>query len=473
MNTKFKVAFVDFSNNFFDRHPVYSLSAHLKRNGIETDYINSSSFSKAISRIKEIKPDLLLYSAYSRDIPLYIRFDKIAKENLNIKSVIGGAGPTFEWDILSRCSIDALCVGEGEYALVDFIKSGFSSSKNIITNQDKLPSEYYPFADIDNIPFGDRDLVYKNDYVLRNMPSKQFLAGRGCPYRCTYCHNNIQNKMFRNCGPVVRKKSVDYLIDEINDVKRRYPLSSVIFQDDTFILKKKWLFEFCERFPREVGLPYTCNIRASLIDEEIIRVLKESNCVCAYWSIESGNEFIRNSLLKRGESEEQILETGRLLNKYKIPHRSGGIVGLPGEKFEQMLETLEINIKVKPEFGFASIFIPFAGLELTEYAVKHNHLSKEALENLPANTHLCSVLNFTPDENLKIQKLTYLYPLFVSYPGLFYNRKMRNMLFKLPRFFLYVFFNIFSGYKLSKLYKVKTPLLLKIAIIWRYIKNPF
>ncbi len=85
-------------------------------------------------------------------------------------------------------------------------------------------------------------------------------------------------------------------------------------------------------------------------------------------------------------SQEQILETSRLLNKYKIPHRCGGMVGLPGEKFEEMTETLELNIKVKPEFGFVSIFVPFPGLELTNYALENKYLSEELLNNLPENT---------------------------------------------------------------------------------------
>ena len=475
MNTKFKATFVDFSNNFFDRHAIYCLSAYLKSNGIETSYVNQGNFLKAIEKIKQIKPDLLLYSAYSSEIPLYIEFDKLVKKNLGLKSVIGGPGPTFDWKIIknNNSTIDALCVGEGEYALVDFIKNGFLPSKNIITNQSGLPSTYYHFVDLEKVSFPDRALVYENDYVLRNMPNKQFLAGRGCPYMCTYCHNNIQNTMFKGCGATIRKKSVDYLLEEIKDVKRRYPLKVVVFQDDTFILKRDWLLEFCERFPKEIGLPYTCNIRANLIDEETIKILKKGDCACVYWSIESGNDAIRNNLLKRNMSKEQILETGRLLEKYKLSHRCGGIIGLPGEKFEEMLETLEMNIKVKPEFGFASIFVPFPGLELTNYALEHNYLSEDLLNNLPKNTHLHSVLNFTPQEKLKIQKLNYLYPLFVDYPKLYYNSRVYHLLFKLPVVALHAFFNLYCGYKLAKLYKVKTPLLTKLAIMWRYLKNPF
>lgn len=475
MDKKPEAAFVDFSGNLFDRHAIYCLSAYLKKNGIETHYINKGNFSKTIAQLKKISPDLLLYSSYSSGIPAFIKFDKIVKDTLGIKSIIGGPGPTFDSNIITGSSIDALCIGEGEYALVEFIRNGFRPVKNIVANTDSMPADsgYFSFVDLNDCPFPHRDLVYKDDFVLRNMPSKQFLAGRGCPYMCTYCHNNIQNKIFKNCGPLIRKKSVGYLISEIKDIKRRYPLELVAFQDDTFILGKKWLLEFCESFPREIGLPYTCNIRANLMNEEIIKALKESNCACVYWSIESGNEAIRNRLLKRGMREEEILETGRLLGKYKIPHRNGGLVGLPGEKFEEMLETLELNIRTKPKFGFASIFIPFPGLELTNYALEHSYLSEDVGRNLPKNTHLYSCLNFTVQDKLRIRKFIYLYPLFINYPILYYNKQIYRLLFRLPAGLLYLIFNLICGYKLATLYKVKVRLSIRIALMWRYLRNPF
>lgn len=473
MSNKIKVAFVDFTTSFFDRHAIYCLSAYLKSNNVETSYINARSFLRAAAIIKKSQPDLLLYSAFSNEIPVYIAFDRFIKKRLPIKSVIGGVGPTFDKDILLNSSIDAACIGEGESALVDFIHNGFKSTKNIIGCNDSLPSAYYPFLNLEKAPLPDRELVYRKDTLLRDMPSKQFLSGRGCPYACTYCHNSIQNKLFAQCGPIVRKKSVDYLLGEIKEVKERYPLGMVVFQDDTFILKRDWLFEFCQRFPKEIKLPFTCNIRADLINEEVVRALKESNCSCVYWSIESGNDFMRNTLLKRHMSKETILETARLLNKYKIPHRSGGIIGLPGEKYEEMIETLELNIKTRPNFGFASIFIPFPGLELTNYALEKKYLTKERASSLPRNTHLYSILEMDKKDNVRLQKLTFLYPFFVAIPALFYDNRFRKILFLLPGTLLYIMFNLFSIYKQSKLYGVKIPLRTRIAVGLRYLRNPF
>jgi radical SAM superfamily enzyme YgiQ (UPF0313 family) len=289
------------------------------------------------------------------------------------------------------------------------------------------------------------------------------MAGRGCPYSCTYCYNNIFNRVFKGSGPIIRLKGVDYLIEEIRYTHKKYPFKIVVFHDDIFISNRKWFFEFAERFPREVGLNYSCCIRADLVNEEIVKALKESGCISANWSIECGNDAIRERVLKRNMSREQILEAGRLLNRYKIPQKIGNMLGLPGERFEDMFETLKLNIIIKPHLCVAMMFIPFPGLELTDYALKNSYLSKELLDNLPKNYYTRSVLNFTSDEKTKIQKLTWLFQVFVDIPFLLTNKTVFKTLFRLPKGILRLFFEIYSLYKFSRQYKVKTSILYIVA----------
>lgn len=89
-----KATFVNFSQNFFDKLSVYPLAAQLKKHAIGLDYININNFRKAIRYLEKTCPHIVLYSAFSKDISIYVRFDKILKETLpyQIKSIIGGAG---------------------------------------------------------------------------------------------------------------------------------------------------------------------------------------------------------------------------------------------------------------------------------------------------------------------------------------------------------------------------------------------
>lgn len=466
-----KVMFVDFLLDIYDLHGIYSLSSFMKQHGIEVYFVRERSYKKALRKIAEVKPDLLLYSSFSSAIRIYSEFDKIVKNGLNIKSLIGGPGPTFDWDCIRGSSIDAACIGEGEPALVDFIDGGFRGKKNIFCREDAPPVEFYPLVELDKLPFPDRDMVYRADPILRNMPSKQFLSGRGCPYECTYCFNHKFRDIFKNYGPAVRKKSVGYLLEEICLVREKYPLSNLVFNDDTFIIDKEWFLEFCERFPREIGLTYTCNIRANLVDELIVKALSESNCIGVNWSIESGNDFLRNTVLKRRMSNEQILNTSSLLTKYKIPYRIGNIIGLPGEKFEQMMETLDLNIKAGPYLGLANIFVPFPGLALTKYAVDHGYYDQDPNKELPRNFFTKSALSIGPSENRMIQKVMCLFPIFVRTPCLFRNFRARKALFNLPMFLLRVWYSAFYALNLMKMYLAKAPLVFRCRMAARYIVN--
>jgi radical SAM superfamily enzyme YgiQ (UPF0313 family) len=466
-----KAVFIDLLNLFWDQHGVYSLAAALKRNNIDVRFFGTRSSKKALAYIKEIKPDILLYSTFSATIPRYIEFDRIVKKDMPVVSLMGGSGPTYDPKCMDGSTIDAICIGEGESAVVDFINNGFTGSKNIFRNGDSFPSEFSPLADLDGLPFPDRSIIYNGDSLLRTMPSKQFLSGRGCPFHCTYCFNHKFNELFKGYGKLIRKKSVDYLLEEIKLVRRDYPLQNIVFQDDTFILDKRWFFEFCERFPKEIGLTYTCNIRANLIDEDIVKGLRDSNCRGVNWSIESGNDFMRNEVLKRNMSKEQILTASELLGKYKIQHRIGNVIGLPGETFEQIFETVEMNIKSKPHLALANIFVPFPGLELTKYAKENGYYEERSQNGLPKDFFTQSVLNFSKQQNKAICKLVYLFPVFVSKPYLFRNIKIRNLLMGLPRFLLRVFYEILYAWRMSKMYVVKTPFWCKFQMGIRYLKN--
>lgn len=466
-----KVVFIDFSCNIYDKHHVYTIAGYLRGKGIDVGYINESDFSKTLDRLRELTPDLLLYSAFSADADIYFKFDAFIKKHLKVRSIMGGAGPTFDNALAKRGTIDAFCVGEGEYALEEYIDNGFEGGRNIMPAGAEAPVSFHPLVDLDSVPIPDRGLVYEQDAVLRAMPSKQFMAGRGCPYNCTYCYNNIFNKVFKGCGPIVRFKSVDYLIEEIRQVRKHYPLENVVFHDDTFISNRKWFMEFAGRFPREIGLNYSCLVRANLLDEELVRALKESGCISANWSIECGNDRIRNEVLKRNMSRDKILEAGSLLHRFGIRQKVGNMVGLPGETFDNMLETVELNIEVRPQFCLATIFTPFPGLELTRYAIEHGHLDPSALEKLPGNYFTRSTLNFSPEEKVRIQKLSWLFQVFVDYPALYRDKKIFNFLFCIPGILLRIFFEVYTMLKFSRQYRIKTPFHVSLRIFLRQLKD--
>jgi len=74
-----------------------------------------------------------------------------------------------------------------------------------------------------------------------------------------------------------------------------------------------------DRIRREVSSLHRsallCNTRANLVTADQVRLLKAAGCHSVSMGIESGNDRIRNELLKRQMSQEQLLEAARLLRE--------------------------------------------------------------------------------------------------------------------------------------------------------------
>lgn len=466
-----KVTFVDLGRDIFDRHGIYSLSSILAGHNIGVSYISGRNSSAIIAKLLGDNPDLVLYSSYSTSFADYSNFDEELKRRSNVTSIIGGPGVTFNPHQLFESSINAGCVGEGDIALPEFILSDFSKCKNIYLNDGEVPETYYPFSDLNALPFPDRDLVYKNDSTRRNNPTKTFISGRGCPFMCTYCFNHTYNKMFKGCGPTVRKKSVDYILEEIELVREKYPLKNVAFNDDTFIVDSKWFFEFAERFSSRFDLTYTCNIRANLMTDDIARALYDSRCSAVNWSIESGDSHLRNTVLKRNMSKDQIIAAAEMLNKHHLTHRIGNVIGLPSETLEQVNKTIELNIQCRPNLALANIFVPFPGLELTKTAVDCGHYTPLPDDQLPSNYFTKSVLKLDESTHTRLQKILFLFPFFIAYPRAYTSIIIRRALYLLPRLALRISYELFYAYKLKAMYNVSGNFLYTAQAVYRHLKS--
>jgi hypothetical protein len=160
------------------------------------------------------------------------------------------------------------------------------------------------------------------------------------------------------------------MIEEISRVKRNYPLKRIYFNDDIFIISKKWLQEFLPVYKKEIDIPWVCNAYLNLVDEDVVKLMKETGCAAVMFGVESGNERIRNEVLGKGLTEEQIYNSIALFKKYKIKTRSFNIIGSPTETVENAFETIEINAKSKVDLPWCSLYQPHPGTETTRIAME-------------------------------------------------------------------------------------------------------
>ena len=207
------------------------------------------------------------------------------------------------------------------------------------------------------------------------------------------------------------------------------------------------------------------------MNETVAQALRDAGCVFASWSIESGNERIRNEVLHRHMSDEAILNAGALLNKYGIRQRLANVIGIPGETLEDLHDTVRMNIAVRPVLATANIFVPFPGLRLTEYALEHAQLSPDKARNLPKDFWHPSVLNFPQAHVRHLRKTFCLFPFFVCFPATFENPRIRRILYALPFVLLRIVYEAVFLVNCMRMFRIGGSWRVKLLMLGRYIRN--
>jgi radical SAM superfamily enzyme YgiQ (UPF0313 family) len=394
--------------------PAY-IAAALQRAGHRVSIVHFGPASeRAIERLLADPPDLIGYSLLSGEQSAYLAFHRRLRRRLAIPAMWGGPHATFFPEMLSEEGLDAFCLGEGEEAAVEFVEryaADGSLPLDVANFHVRRPdgtvasNPVRPLnCNLDDLPFPNRDLFIAAHPLLKNHGIKHFVAHRGCPHKCTYCFNQSYHRLYDESPPSYRSRSPEQICAEINEVRAASRLEMVAFVDDVFTLSEDWLTRFAEIYPREVGLPYSCNFRLDNCTREIADLLAASGCHLAYVGIEAGDEAIRK-LFGRKMSDETIRTALRLLHERDIRTITENMIGAPGESFAQAYKTLAINMEVRPTLANCSIFTPYPELPLTRYAIKNGYFHGD-FDALGTNYYHKSVLTFaSEEEKTKISNL--------------------------------------------------------------------
>jgi len=490
-----KILFVQRIVEFIDPMNVQLLSALAKREGHQT-YLTILEEDDFEADLKRIKPDLVALSAITGEQAFMLEAATVAKKySQNIGTILGGAYTTFYPDIIEAEPLDAIGVGECDDAWVDFLRAyeaghRFDSIPNIYTKHNwferwKVASSAERGASLrnrvtflDDLPFLDRGLVY-DKCELGNFPMRTIMSSRGCPFKCTYCFEPKFNQLYKGKGPIYNRYSPQRLCEELSELKRRWPTQFIKFYDDMFVVNRKvddWLAEFVEIYPKKVGLPFFCLTRCDVLTEENLLALKKAGLHSITMSIEHGNEYIRNKIIRRTMSQEQIEEAFALCEREGIKTFANTILAVPvtkevmaahGKKtaIEYDIESLDLNLRCKVTFGEFSPIYPYPGTDLYEYVRKNGFFDND-FDSLHFSYQSQSPMNcFTESEKLMQNNLSLLGTVCLLFPrmrNLIVNHLIRYPLTKL--YFLLYF--LAKGYLMTfKIY----PIRLSVASLLRTV----
>lgn len=347
------------------------LSAVLKREGHEVDlFFDPQLFSDEIisinllSKIFNLKkdlindicayhPDLIGFSVHSDFYNWALNLASALKKAINAPVVFGGIHPTSVPDkVIESDAVDMICVGEGEYPLLDLANS--IENKNLrfdiknIWFKDKgqvVKNPLRPLVDVNELPYPDHGIYYKKNACFRI--GYHTIASRGCPYSCSYCCHSILKFLYRG-EKYYRIRNPDSLIYEISDNLKKYGFKIVRFYDDIFPFEMEWLERFTCLYKKNIGLPFICYSHPSIVNCERIALLKEAGCVEIRLGIQSLDPEIRRNVLNRFESNESIEKAIKNIKNFDIGFVTENIIGLPGQKRNDIISMLEFYKKNRP-----------------------------------------------------------------------------------------------------------------------------
>lgn len=371
---------------------IMSLSASLKRAGHETCAIDIYRTPDLRAEIERIAPDMLAYSLVSNNYVEVLRVNREIKTWYKGLSVFGGPHPTYFPEMVEEEGVDVVCRGEGDEAIVDLANAvergeDITGIANLWVkrNGQVFRNELRPLVeDLDTLPFPDRDLVLHLVEAARGCVNF-VMASRGCPFDCSYCFNHLLRKMAP--GKYVRRRSVGNFIEELKAIKAKLGTRVFSFQDDIFAIDLKWLEEFAQVYPREIGLPYMCHGRAGVLTEPIAEVLARSGCVMVVVGLENGNNLLRREVLEKTVTSEDILRTAQALHKYCILLMTQNMVGIPDETRWTALQTIDLNYRCQTDTLQVNHYTPHPATRLGRYALEKGYFDG-AFDTLPENFHL-------------------------------------------------------------------------------------
>lgn len=338
---------------------------------------------------KEIKqtlanfnPDIVGVSVMS---PIYgsaLKISQIVKEySKDCKVIWGGAHPTVEAGrVLLEKTVDFIIRGEGENTIVELCKSiasgrpkDFSDIKglsyrvngNILHNQ---PRELV--KDLDILTFPARKLLlYGHLY-----PSSAFgtlITSRGCPFECGYCSAH------HIWGRDVRFRTTENVISELINIYDNYKTREFYFFDDNFTLNHGYASKLCNAIiKRKLDISWNCITRADLIDDGLLKIMKEAGCSHIDIGIESASPRILE-LINKKVTLGQIKQTSRLLKNNRMSWGAFFMMGFPQETENELKKTLQFMKELSPISIEFSLFTPYPGTKLYELSKKLRAISED------------------------------------------------------------------------------------------------
>ena len=365
---------------------VGALSAYLQREGHQVQALHLArrrDYRKLPTLLNRFAPEIVGISVMTCETPIIEPVAATVKSwNPEVLVLVGGIHAIVAPEtVLEVPLVDAVCGGEGELAFTQLLgrlekcKDIHSTPNFIFRGPDgglirNDPVEF--IADLETLPPPDRLVTDLQEVIDGNNGVLNVIFSRGCPWSCKFCCNRDLRAAGR--GEYARLLPVAAAMEELAGLDRDYSFRHILLRDDTFTWNRTWALEFLEEYRRRFSYGFDLFSRVDCLDDTMMDALAAAGCENVFLGLDSGNDFIRNEVLHKEQSNEDLYKVVDYLKSVGIKPMISNIVGLPYETAEMFQDTVEINkhihrdmVVFSPTCGACPkiwVFTPWPGSEL-------------------------------------------------------------------------------------------------------------
>ena len=228
------------------------------------------------------------------------------------------------------------------------------------------------------------------------------IVTRGCPFKCAYCIRGVWGKK-------TTINSGQRIFEEMKNCVNEFKIKEIWFRDDIFTCRRKDVLTLCHLIIKEkLKVRWTMFTRVDMVDEEMLRALKNAGCFKIDFGVESGDQSILD-LMKKGITIKQIRDTFTTCRRVGIQTQGFYMIGYPRETRETVYKT----IKLAKEIGDWASFNPVSiikGTELYDLAVKEKYFTSKYMDGLSGQSVLenfCNSKELPTQEIFRLTSLAY------------------------------------------------------------------
>lgn len=351
-----------------------------------------ASFEKIEEEIKRFAPDIVgVSNLFSRQAANAHRIYEIAKRvGPDITVIAGGAHPSVASETVMRdANVDYVVLGEGEATLVDLVehlegRKKIDSCDGIAFRAEDgvrvLPKTRF-IEDLDSMPFPARHLLSMEKYYGLSASHGQrrhgrfapIVTSRGCPAGCTFCTaHQVWGRRFR-------KRSPGNVIKEMRELKEKYGIREILFEDDNVTLDVKRAEELFDRMIAErLDLEWDTpnGVAAFALDEKLINKMKASGCYRLNIAVESADQGVLRNIIKKPLDLGKVRDIVKFARKADLKIGMYLIIGMPGETLGQMRGNYRFAKELGIYDAFVSVATPYPGSDLYDLCVKNGYIEQ-------------------------------------------------------------------------------------------------